>query len=132
MEDISAEPLKKEIRCWVWKYLQYIYITGSYALGLGSTDPLVKEMLCNIRAEREIQREITQEIDDEEEVDKSKAIIPQLNSTLGSGIGEIFGEDNILVQLAQDVSEELASNLDLNLDSEEIQNPFDVITKLFG
>lgn len=127
-ESDSLSPKTQKI---IWKCLQNLYISGSYAMGNGRQDPLVKEMLRNLRIEKEIRKEVKQEITQEEQEANQQLTSTSAFPEIGS-IEDLFGQDNILVQLAQDISQELASqNFDLDLD-QEIQNPLDVITQLFG
>ena len=153
-EEFSTEPIKflpeldfKElwtiltprVKSSVWVLLQNLYISGNYALG-NKNDAGCTTILENLRIEKQIAAECTHELQ-KEEAEKSSAgggITELLGNLMGNmeggelgeiDLAKIFGQDNIIVQIAADVKDEFAALFDT---TDPNQDPLQAFMQLFS
>lgn len=104
----------------IWQYLQTLYLIGSYALKetqrfqqlLEQQKNIINGLIQSLQAEKKIQEDAQQP----EPIDN--------NDT--SAITELFGESNLITEMAMEVAK------DLHLPKEQLTDPIQAIKLLFG
>jgi hypothetical protein len=151
-EEFSVDPIKflpefdfKElwliiiprVKSSVWVLLQNLYISGNYALG-NKNDPGVLSILENLQIEKQIAAECTHELKKEEQENAAGGGITEILGNLMSGmdgefgdidLAQIFGQDNIIVQIAADVKDEFSTLFDM---TDPNQDPIQAFIQLFS
>lgn len=114
----------------IFNHLQSIYISGELAVGqidkfnkaMDKQKTMLMDMLKNLNLEAALKDKIEKLAADEKEAEgKGGFDLSQLNK-----LGDLFGEDNFIFQLAKDVAEEI------NLGNEDLSSPVDAINLLFA
>jgi len=125
-EDFQDE-IKTKTKKAIYNHLQTIYVSIQMALNqinvfnknIEKQKTFLMDMLENLQMDEKIKERIEEMKREEKENDKGGGF------SLGK-LGDMFGEDNFVFQLAKDVAEEL------EMGSDDIDNPVEAITQLFA
>jgi hypothetical protein len=128
-EDFVEDPkLASATKRSIFNHLQIIYISANTALEqISAFDKALekqKEFMMNMLANMELDDKLKERIE-EMKADELKNGASQDGLDIKK-LGELFGEDNFVYQLAKEVSEELG------LGSGEVSNPMGAVTSLFA
>jgi hypothetical protein len=123
----QVETYTPEIKETIWKSVQTIYIIATYVL---KENNRVKDLLRKqqqIVADMVQTLQLEQKIKDEAErlnaAERKKAEASGLNL---DGLKELFGENNLITEMAVEIAKEL------DLPSDQLSNPLEAIKVLFG
>jgi hypothetical protein len=123
----KLETLNEKTREGIWKYLQTLYVIGTYVLkeSKRSTDLLKKQqtIIASIIESLKMEQKIKDDADRLEEEERRKAEESGFNF---AGLQDIFGENNIITEMAMEIAKEL------NLPNEKLTDPLEAIKLLFG
>lgn len=127
-EDFQADAkLASTTKRTIFNHLQILYISASVALeqisafdkALDKQKEFMMTMLENMNLDDKLKARI-------EEMKATELVDGQTNQLDIKKLGELFGEDNFIYQLAKEVSEEMG------LGTGEINNPMNTVTSLFA
>ncbi len=111
----------------IWNYLRTLYVIGTYVLKETTKfDDLLKkqkDIIYNIIKSLKLEQKIK---DDAAKLDEEEKLKSEENSFDFSNLTEIFGENNLITEMAIEIAKEL------NLPNEKLSNPVEAIRLLFG
>ena len=122
-----SEELTDKTKESIWKYLQTLYVLGTFVLKESQrmTDLLRKQqdIIQNIVQSLKLEQKIKDDAEKEEEEERQKAAESGFDF---SSLQELFGEGNIITEMAVEIAKEL------NLPNEKLSDPIEAIRLLFG
>lgn len=123
---IKDKELRESTQHSIFKHLQHLYLRLNLALDqIGVFDMNLekqKQFLLNMLENLKIDEEVKQKIDEMKAAEAEEETESKFN--LGD-LGQLLGDDNLLVKIAEDITK------DLDLGIDDIDNPVEAIMSLF-
>jgi len=123
----KAESMTDKTKESIWKFLKTLYVIGTYVLKEAKrfTELLKKqqEIIYNIMQSLKLEQKIKDDAERLNEEERQKAAESGFDF---SNLTELFGENNLITEMAIEIAKEL------NLPNEKLNDPLEAIRLLFG
>jgi len=128
-KSIWSVDLSIEVKDSIWKYLQTLYLIGTHVLKetdkykelLKKQEDIMLDLIQHIKYEKKI-KEDAEKMNDSEKEEKGGFDM--------SGLGDIFDENNIIIQIAKEIAKEIIPFGDT--DAEGMNDPMKMINMLLN